>query len=42
MISKKDLAGLIWEHLGSFYTFISTAAIAFIVFVILLLKLTNK
>jgi len=33
---------LVWEHLGSFYTFISTAAIAFLVFVFLSLKLKNE
>ncbi len=36
------IAGLIWEHLGSSYTFISTAVIAFIVFLFLLLRLANK
>ena len=41
-LGASTIAGLIWEHLGSSYTFISTAAIAFIVFLFLLLKLANK
>jgi MFS family permease len=36
------IAGLIWEQLGSSYTFISTAAIAFIVLTFLLFKLKNN
>jgi len=41
-LGASTFAGLIWEHLGSSYTFISTASIALIVFVFLLLKLSNK
>ena len=41
-LGASTIAGLTWEHLGSSYTFISTAAIAFIVFLFLLLKLANK
>jgi MFS family permease len=41
-LGASTIAGLVWEQLGSFYTFISTAAIAFIVFVFFLLKLKNE
>lgn len=41
-LGASTIAGLVWEHLGSFYTFISTAAIAFIVFIFFLLKLKNE
>ena len=41
-LGASTIAGLIWEQFGSSYTFISTAAIAFIVFIFLLLKLANK
>jgi len=41
-LGASAIAGLIWAQFGSTYTFISTAAIAFIVFVFLLLKLANK
>ena len=41
-LGASTIAGLVWEHLGSFYTFISTAAIAFLVFVFLSLKLKKK
>ena len=41
-LGASTIAGLVWEHLGSFYTFISTAAIAFLVFVFLGLKLKNE
>jgi MFS family permease len=41
-LGASSIAGLIWDQFGSTYTFISTAAIAFIVFVFLLLKLASK
>src|SRR5688572_784533 len=41
-LGASTIAGLVWEHLGSFYTFISNGAIAFIVFVFFLLKLKNE
>jgi len=41
-LGASTIAGLVWEHLGSFYTFISTAAIAFLVFIFLGLKLKNE
>jgi MFS family permease len=41
-LGASAIAGLIWEQFGSSYTFLSTAAIAFIVFVFLLVKLANK
>jgi MFS family permease len=41
-LGASTIAGLVWQHLGSFYTFISTAAIAFLVFVFLSLKLKKK
>jgi len=40
-LGASTIAGLIWEHLGSTYTFISTAVIAFMVFVFFLLKLKS-
>lgn len=41
-LGASAIAGLLWYQFGSAYTFISTAVIAFIVFVFLLLKLANK
>ena len=41
-LGASTIAGLIWEHLGSSYTFFSTAAIAIIVLVFLAVKLKNE
>ena len=37
-----SLAGFIWHQVGSFFTFISTAIIAFLVFLFLMVKLKNE
>jgi MFS family permease len=41
-LGASAIAGLIWDQFGSSYTFISTAAMAIIVFVFLLLRLAKK